>query len=362
MISIAGGDRGGELLARWRRPPRRRRARPGRPTPTGAAPTAGACRRSRARGRASRSSARRSAPAPSRRGRGPSAGACPPQPATRRCTISAGPVRQRRHRDAEGVEQALAARRPAGPGRRSARKAAAKAARRATAVAPSVLGATAVTELGSSWWVRGDGAVLRCDVVRVRRDAAPAGAAASRCAPTMRSGAATNVNRSGARAREPLEREHLDDLDAVLDEQDPVDGQARVAVAGRDVLERGGVGADHDAALGGQPLAGALVRARGRRRRGRGRPRVVPQLRPAGAHQITASPGSIARSPAAAARSSAVIAVRRREPLDAEGGGDVEQHAGGDDRGDRVHAVLDEAAALLGGSRRRCRRAAARRG
>ena len=106
-------------------------------------------------------------------------------------------------------------------------------------------------------------------------------------------------------ARELLEVERLDDVDALADEQDQVPGQrAELGIDRARHVPRHVVGADR------QRLAlGAPARRRSRRsRRRRGTPRGPPTARPVPVRTRITSPGAISSPSAARSRSSAPTA------------------------------------------------------
>src|SRR5690606_31256873 len=146
-----------------------------------------------------------------------------------------------------------------------------------------------------------------------------------------------------ARRGDFLQAEHLDDVDARLVQQPSVHGQMRMPGGGVDLLERDGVAAGGADAVVHQPVGRAgsdAGHARGLPDVGR---RVVPQLRPAGAHECDVAGAQLdVRRPLQVVGRDAVPGL---EPVDPERARHVEEYAPGDDRWDGVDAVHREPAA-----------------
>ena len=298
----------GRSARRWRRRARPRPARPGPRWRWGAAPTAGGCRRSRASARGRRWRRR-----PGRRSPGcgyaDDGGLRVPalvQDVADRRGAGRQPVRG--DAEAEHVEGPLpdrgdhlggdaVGRRVDREGRRAAGRG---SARRGLA------GRVA----------RGFGG-RSCADHRERADGG-AGGAEERQRATGRRGTRGSPSRG-----QLLEVHRLDDVDAALDQQHAVGGQQPVAGAGREPLERDGVGADGVDVVVGEPGRAGLARRRARRCSGRGRCR-RRRCRSAGPSRCGPAPRRRRRSRCPGARQRGLEVgdgdlLAGLEPVDAEG-------------------------------------------
>jgi hypothetical protein len=140
----------------------------------------------------------------------------------------------------------------------------------------------------------------------------------------------------------------LDDVDAVLHQQDPVHGQHAVARSRRDVLEGRGVGARGDHAALGQPARTVLGDTRDAAVVADVGDGVGEVPGPAGAHQSDVTRAGFGAGPLRG-RGEVIgrDAVPALEHLDTTRGRDVEQHTSRDHRRNAFCAVLGVRPAAL---------------